>query len=328
MNSWGLLLLVCAVACRYATAMPPYKRWSTVNIATVISTSDFFANTSSSLAEEFVEHLDLVLVGNDSVSSTWLDAVDGYNVTADNKILYQTEVWTLIEDGAYEDDLSAVWARFQATNTTASNLTVCAMLSEWNSTWKENKAALAAVDVMNHLSAKCGQDDTIAVAFTACVSDTPSKYLEGEIAVNDRVAPFMMYDVDSVQFPEASDRLFVHLAEGLCPRDESTLQFGSGSQSDSEVPLISFFRGEKCISYDPKSPQISNEDANHESDWESDLRYIIPIGICVFLLGCGGLIYLLRKNKKDANKTETQTPKEEEKEDPSSLPYVLSVHPV
>ncbi|POM68656.1 Protocadherin alpha 4 unspliced [Phytophthora palmivora] len=304
--------------------MPSYKRWNTIDIATVVSISNVSANASSSLDEEFVEQLDLVLVGNDSISSTWLDAEVGFAVTADNKILYQTASWSVLEDGSYEDKLSSVWARFQATNSSASTLTVCAMVSEWNSTWKENKAALFAVDVMNRLDAKCGENDIIAVAFTAPVSELGAKYLEGEIAVNEAVAPFPMFDVDSVPIPEASDRLFVHLPQGLCPRDESAQKFDS--HSDAGAPLMSLFRGEVCMSYGPKP--LEPEDANNDSDWERDLRFIIPVGICVFLLGCGGLVYLLRQKKKDSTKAETETPKGDEKEDPSSLPYVLSVHPV
>eukprot|EP00644_Phytophthora_capsici_P000033 jgi/Phyca11/559752/estExt2_Genewise1.C_PHYCAscaffold_40052 len=100
-------------------------------------------------------------------------------------------------------------------------------------------------------------------------------------------------------FPEATDRLFVRLANGLCPRDESALE-------------------------------LSN-DAEHDSDWKKDLKFIVPVGVCVFVLGCAGLVYLVRKKKKEEvakTETTTDTPKAEEKEDPSSLPYVLTVHPV
>ncbi|EEY66242.1 uncharacterized protein PITG_03797 [Phytophthora infestans T30-4] len=102
-----------------------------------------------------------------------------------------------------------------------------------------------------------------------------------------------MHKVESSKIPEAADRLFVRLADGLCPRDEG-------------------------------------ESDHKDSDWKRDLRFIVPVGACVFVLGCAGLVYLLRRHKKEsAKKNETaETPKEEDKQDPSSLPYVLSAHPV
>lgn len=336
----GLLLALVAVS-RYTTAVPSvsqgYDASRSINIATVVSTSDVQeqANSSSALGEHFVDRLDLMLVGNDSISSTWLDAVAGFAVAADSKVLYQTARWSLIEDGTQQDKLSSFWARFQSVNSTATSMSICAMVVEWDSSWKENKAALSAVEVEDRLTDKCAENDTIAVAFTSAVSKTAAGYFKGKIAVNDAVAPFKMQDVDSSMVPEASDRLFVHLAEGLCPRDESAI--GLSSENDAKAPLISLFRGEVCVpSYGPKNPQTPNAsldsdgytDSDSDSDWKRDLRFIIPIGVCVFLVGCAGLIYLLRQKKKNSATTETETSKEEEKDDPSSLPYVLTIHPV
>ncbi|KAG7393662.1 hypothetical protein PHYPSEUDO_004425 [Phytophthora pseudosyringae] len=335
----SLLLLALAAAAHHVASVPTvregYMRHS-VNIASVVSFTGGLeqANSSSSFGEDFEERLDFVMIGNDSISSTWLDAVAGYAVAADSKILYQTARWSLLEDGAQEDEaqegkLSSFWARFQAVNSSASSLSVCAMVAEWNSSWKESIAALSAVDVVDRLSDKCGENDTIAVAFTSAVSETAEGYLEGVIAVNDAVAPFNMQEVESSLVPEAADRLFVRLSDGVCPRDQSAQE--PSSLSNTEAPLISLFRGEVCASsFGSKNPQASSEVSDHKgSGWRHDLRFIVPVGVCVFLLGCAGLVYLLRKKKKDLAKTETtETPKEEEKQDPSSLPYVLSVHPV
>ncbi|EGZ28701.1 hypothetical protein PHYSODRAFT_475246 [Phytophthora sojae] len=98
-----------------------------------------------------------------------------------------------------------------------------------------------------------------------------------------------MHDVDSSLTLEDSDRMFVRLANGLCPRDDE----GNGSDNDS--------------------------------GWKDDLRFIIPIGVFLFLLGCAGLIFLYRRQKKDS---EEEAPKEVEKDEPSSLPYVLTMHSV
>ncbi|KAL3666592.1 hypothetical protein V7S43_008219 [Phytophthora oleae] len=327
MNSWSRLLLLQTLAtAHYVSA--GYHGQRSINIATVVSMSDGLTptNSSTSLEEDFEENIDVVLVGNDSVVSTWLDTIDGYTSIADSKILYQTEKWSLIENGTHEDKLSSYWARFQAVDNTSASLVVCATMAEWNSSYGEDKAALSAVDIMTRVNDKCGENDTIAVAFTSAVSNTAAKYLEGEIAVNDAVAPFNMIDVDSELFPEATDRLFVRLANGLCPRDESALELSS--LSSSEAPLISLFRGEMCAPFGSKPPKPEEEE--HKSDWKRDLKFIVPVGVCVFVLGCAGLVYLLRKKKKEeATKIETtNTPKAEEIEDPSSLPYVLTVHPV
>ncbi|ETM31451.1 hypothetical protein L914_20998 [Phytophthora nicotianae] len=322
------LLLALAVTVHYAAAGPEYYNpWYIINIATVVSMSDEReqANSSSSVIEDFGERLDVVLVGKDLISDAWNDAADGYAVAANNKILYQTASWSLIEDGTQGGKFSSFWARFQAVNANASFMSMCAMMAEWDSSWKENKAVLSAVDVMDRLDSKCEENDTIALAFNTAVSDNAVRYLQGEIAVNGVISPFMMHKVESSKIPEAADRLFVRLADGLCPRDESAKALSS--QMQSEVPLISLFRGEVCAPFfGPKNSQTSNEESDHnDSDWKGDLRFIIPVGACVFVLGCAGLVYLLRRNKKESTKSETaETPKEEDKQDPSSLPYVLS----
>ncbi|KAG2766778.1 hypothetical protein PC129_g53 [Phytophthora cactorum] len=332
MNFASRLLLALAATVHCTAAGPEsYNPWYIINIAAVVSISDDGeqTNSSSSATEDFGELLDVVMVGNASISDTWVDAVDGYAVAANSKILYQTASWSLLEDGTQRGKLSSFWARFQAVNANASSMSVCAMVAEWNSSWKENKAVLSAVDIMDRLDSKCEENDTIALAFTTAVSDNAVRYLEGEIAVNDAVSPFMMHKVESSMIPEAADRLFVRLADGLCPRDESATALPS--EKETEVPLISLFRGEVCAPFfGPKNPQASNDESDHnDSDWKRDLRFIVPVAACVFVLGCAGLVYLLRRNKKESAKTETaETPKEEDKQDPSSLPYVLSVHPV
>lgn len=322
-----LLLLQTLATAHYVSA--GYYAQPRINIATVVSMSDGLtpSSSSTSLEENFEERIDVVLVGNDSVASTWLDTIDGFSSTADSKILFQTEKWSVIDNGTQDDEFLSYWARFQGLDNTSASLVVCATMAEWNSSWKEDEAALSAVDLMDRLNDNCEANDTIAVAFTSAVSTTAVKYLEGEIAVNDAVAPFNMIDVDSEMFPEATDRLFVRLANGLCPRDESALELSS--LSSTEAPLISLFRGEMCAPFGSKPPKI--KDGEHDSDWKKDLKFIVPVGVCVFVLGCAGLVYLVRKKKKEEvakTETTTDTPKAEEKEDPSSLPYVLTVHPV
>ncbi|KAK1947881.1 hypothetical protein P3T76_000171 [Phytophthora citrophthora] len=322
-----LLLLQTLVVGHYVSA--GYYAQPSINIATVVSMSDGLtpAHSSTSLEENFEERIDVVLVGNDSVASTWMNTIDGFESTADNKILYQPEKWSLIDNGTQDDEFSSYWARFQAVDNFSASMVVCATMAEWNSSWNEDVAALSAVDVMDRLNDNCGVNDTIAVAFTSAVSTTALKYLEGEIAVNDAVAPFTMVDVNSEVFPEATDRLFVRLANGLCPRDESALELSS--LSSTEAPLISLFRGEMCAPFGSKPPK--KKDDEEKSDWKKDLKFIVPVGVCVFILGCAGLVYLVRKKKKEEvakTETTTDTPKAEEKEDPSSLPYVLTVHPV
>ncbi|KAF4135827.1 hypothetical protein GN958_ATG15051 [Phytophthora infestans] len=333
MSFVSLLLLALAATLHCTTAGPDYYNpWYMINIASVVCLSGDGeqTNSSSSVIEDFGERLDVVLVANDSISDAWIDAADGYAAAADNKILYQTASWSLLEYGTQGGKFSSYWARFQAVNANASSMSMCAMVAEWNSSWKDNKAVLSAVDVMDRLDNKCKENDTVALAFNGPVSNNVVRYLEGEIAVNEAVSPFMMHKVESSKIPEAADRLFVRLADGLCPRDESAKAMPV--QTDAVAPVISLFRGEVCAPFfGPKTPHVSNEESDHkDSDWKCDLRFIVPVGACVFVLGCAGLVYLLRRHKKEsAKKNETaETPKEEDKQDPSSLPYVLSVHPV
>ncbi|KAF4040579.1 hypothetical protein GN244_ATG07253 [Phytophthora infestans] len=299
MSFVSLLLLALAATLHCTTAGPDYYNpWYMINIASVVCLSGDGeqTNSSSSVIEDFGERLDVVLVANDSISDAWIDAADGYAAAADNKILYQTASWSLLEYGTQGGKFSSYWARFQVVNANASSMSMCAMVAEWNSSWKDNKAVLSAVDVMDRLDNKCKENDTVALAFNGPVSNNV--------------------------IPEAADRLFVRLADGLCPRDESAKAMPV--QTDAVAPVISLFRGEVCAPFfGPKTPHVSNEESDHkDSDWKCDLRFIVPVGACVFVLGCAGLVYLLRRHKKEsAKKNETaETPKEEDKQDPSSLP--------
>ncbi|GMF32774.1 unnamed protein product [Phytophthora fragariaefolia] len=335
-----MLLLAIAAASHHATGSPSfsgsYNPVHGLNIAAVISTygaqdqdntTSSFGSAGASIGQD--DSIDLALVGNSSVSSTWVDGVAGYDTSAESKILYQAATWTLLEEGTQSGKFESYWARFKAVNPTAKtdvHLSLCAVVVEWNSSWAEKKSALSAVEVEDRLAAICKKNDTIAVAFTSSVSDTAASYLKGEIAVNDVVASLKMHDVDSSLFPEASDRLFVRLANGLCPRDESASKVDS--LSETGIPVISLFRGIVCKPNGGFGPsQISSEgsDDSDDSDWKNCLKFIIPIGVFVFMLGCAGLVYLFRQQKKASAQ---ESPKEVEKDEASSLPYVLTMHSV
>ncbi|KAG6609284.1 Protocadherin alpha 4 unspliced [Phytophthora cinnamomi] len=264
-----------------------------------------------------------------SVSSSWADGVAGYANAAESRVLYQAASWSLLDEGTQSGKFESYWARFQSVNPTIKSsvrLSVCAMVAEWNSSWSDTKSALVAVNLEDRMATKCGENDTIAVAFTSSVSKTAASYLKGEIAVNDVVAALKMHDVDSSMVPNATDRMFVRLANGLCPRDESAN--GLNSLAVAGIPVASLFRGTVCKPSGGFGPsQITSEGSasSNESDWKDDLKFIIPVGVFIFLLGCAGLIYLYRQQKKLSAQ---QTPKEVEKDEASSLPYVLTMHSV
>ncbi|KAE8968523.1 hypothetical protein PR003_g28684 [Phytophthora rubi] len=328
-----LLLLALASSSHQATCSPSfsgsYNPVHGINIATAVSTSDSQDQHNSTSSAGFEDPIDLVLVANTSNSSSWLDGVAGYTTAAESRVLYQAASWSLLEEGTQSGKFSSYWARFQSVNPTKKSsvyLSVCTMVAEWNSSWSDSKSALSAVEVENRLTAKCGENDTIAVAFTSTVSKTAASYLEGEVAVNDVVASLKMDDVDSSLVLEASDRMFVRPANGLCPRDGSNNELNS--LVEAGVPVISLFRGLVCKPSGGFGPsQITSEDSgsSNDSEWNDDLKFIIPIGIFVFLLGCAGLIYLYRQQKKASAE---EPPKEVEKDEASSLPYVLTMQSV
>ncbi|KAG6609341.1 Protocadherin alpha 4 unspliced [Phytophthora cinnamomi] len=348
----GLLLLALATMSCYADSSascsgPSNGPPGAISIGTVVSISDGQDqedNATSSfvgkgdLSSEHDEPIDFVLVANMSISSSWIDGVAGYATAAESTVLYQAASWSLLEEGTQSGKFESYWARFQAVNRTLNSsvrLSVCAMVAEWNSSWPDSKSALSAVDMEDRMAAKCGENDTFAVAFTSSVSKTAASYLKGEIAVNGVVAALKMHDESSSMVPEAADRTFILLADGLCPRDESTRTFSSLNATGA--PMISLMRGEAC-SPGPGSqfgpPRISRQGNAYESDWKHNLRFIIPVVVCVLLLVCAGFVYV-RRQKKDQSSPRSEAPKEEtpeeekgEKEETSSQPYVLTTQPV
>ncbi|KAG4251421.1 hypothetical protein PC116_g926 [Phytophthora cactorum] len=114
----------------------------------------------------------------------------GY-AAAGNRVLYRTTTWTLLEEGAKYEMVATFWARFRVVNSSASStspLLICAMVAEWGAGSSESDATQAAVEMVDRLQDNCGENDTVALAFTSAATDTVSGYLEGKIAVNDAVA--------------------------------------------------------------------------------------------------------------------------------------------
>ncbi|GMF12334.1 unnamed protein product [Phytophthora lilii] len=347
-SAWSLLVLVLAAASEGVVAWSSYSGSFdliySINFATIVAASDVLPQeNSSSLAYSSSgpvsgESIDFLLMGNTSMINETLGDPVGYATAADNWVTYLSTSWTLVEDGTEEGKLSTFWARFEALNPTpkfASQLSVCTMVAEWNSSWPETKAALYAVEVQNRLQNSCNENDSIAIAFTEAVYDAAAAYLKGEVAVNDAVAPVKLHDVGSSELASVTspsvDRMFVRLTDGLCPRDESAQRLHQESASDA--PLVSLFSGILCDHgpKDPHGPSVDS-DSHNDSDWKRDLRFIIPVAIVVFLLGCGGLYYVFRQKKTDTaakdSASNSETPKAEEKDDASSMPYVLTMHAV
>ncbi|KAJ8550401.1 hypothetical protein ON010_g10666 [Phytophthora cinnamomi] len=116
--------------------------------------------------------------------------------------------------------------------------------------------------------------------------------------------------------------MFVRLANGLCPRDESA----NGLNSLAGIPVASLFRGTVCKPSGGFGPsQITSEGSasSNESDWKDDLKFIIPVGVFIFLLGCAGLIYLYRQQKKLSAQ---ETHKEVEKDDNGRIAQTIQVN--
>ncbi|KAE9020416.1 hypothetical protein PR003_g5845 [Phytophthora rubi] len=308
-----------------------------LSIGTVVSISDSQDQHNSTYSSfDHEDSIDLVLVANTSISSTGIDGVAGYTTAAESRVLYQAASWSLLEEGTQSGKFSSYWARFQSVNPTIKSsvhLSVCTMVVQWNSSRSDSKSALSAVEVEHRLTAKCGENDTIAVAFTSTVSKTAANFLEGEVTVNGVVASLKMHDVDSSAVSEASHRMFVRLANGFCPRDGSAQAFSS--LNVTEAPVISLMRGEACWP-GPGShlgpPQTLNQGNSYESDWKHNLRFIIPVVVYILLLGCAGFIFIRRQKKGKASQT-IEAPKEDnpeeekgEKDDASSQPYVLTTH--
>ncbi|KAJ8554868.1 hypothetical protein ON010_g9618 [Phytophthora cinnamomi] len=165
---------------------------ATINIATVISSGSSLREqeSSSSSSDQNEELSDFVLLGNTSAAGEWLDA------TADSRALYETASCRYAPWWWWDDN-----------------------------SWADSDAVLAAVEIENRLQGNCGENDTIALAFTSAITNTVDAYLEGEVAVNDAVAP---KDVDNASLSEALtssskyDRIFVWLAGDVCARDTST----------------------------------------------------------------------------------------------------------
>ncbi|GMF32773.1 unnamed protein product [Phytophthora fragariaefolia] len=313
-----------------------------VSIGSVVSVYD--ANDADSSASppnstgSSLDPTDFVLVSNASVSSSWIDGAAGFDEAAGGKILYQAATWTLLEEGTQSGRFESYWARFTAVKRSLQipvRMSMCAMVAKWNSSWVEKKSALSAVDMEGRLATKCGENDTIAVAFTSAVSDTAASYLKGEIAVNDVVASLKMHDVDNKHVPEGSNRMFTRLARGLCPRYEAVKTFLTGNAT--EISVISLSSGEICppdVGSQFGSPQTSSNDKSYASDGNTNLRFIIPVVVCVVLLACAGFIYV-RRQKKSNDTAPSEAPKDDgpeeekgEKEDASSQPYVLTTQTV
>ncbi|CAH0517791.1 unnamed protein product [Peronospora belbahrii] len=333
MNSAYCVLLALAAVIRNTIATSQYYGAShRINIATVVSVSDTQDETYTMSAidgGESVDRLDLILVANELISRTWFNNGTGFAIAADRKVLYQTASWSLIEDGSEKDNLLSSWAQFQSVDSTVTFKSICAMVVEWNSSWKEDKAVMSAVEVLERMTDKCGGSDTAAVAFTSVVSRTVSRYLEGKIAVNNAVAPYKMHDVHCSQFPAVSDRLFVRVANGMCPRDDSAKWLSAANRS--EALFSSLFRGEACVSnkgvQNSQTPSASidtKKKNGSDSNWQPDLYVVIPIGFCVFVIGFAGLVYLLRWSKNSVT-TGTHISKEEEKDIPPSFSHVLAL---
>ncbi|KAG6609768.1 Protocadherin alpha 4 unspliced [Phytophthora cinnamomi] len=191
------------------------------------------------------------------------------------------------------------------------------MVVEWDaSSWADSDAVLAAVEIENRLQGNCGENDTIALAFTSAITNTVDAYLEGEVAVNDAVAPIPLKDVDNASLSEALkssskyDRIFVRLAGDVCMRDTSTATTPQSSLGDTEILVLSLFTGDACAGFSSSSgstlmpPQVPAE-MGDTRDWQQDLTYIVPVGVFVFLLGCVGLVYTLRRQKNSPAKPST-----------------------
>ncbi|CAH0477067.1 unnamed protein product [Peronospora belbahrii] len=317
MNSAYCVLLALAAVIRNTIATSQYYGAShRINIATVVSVSDTQDETYTMSAidgGESVDRLDLILVANELISRTWFNNGTGFAIAADRKVLYQTASWSLIEDGSEKDNLLSSWAQFQSVDSTVTFKSICAMVVEWNSSWKEDKAVMSAVEVLERMTDKCGGSDTAAVAFTSVVSRTVSRYLEGKIAVNNAVAPYKMHDVHCSQFPAVSDRLFVRVANGA-------KHYFLASLEEKRVFQIKVFRIRRLQALQSTPKKKNGSDSN----WQPDLYVVIPIGFCVFVIGFAGLVYLLRWSKNSVT-TGTHISKEEEKDIPPSFSHVLAL---
>ncbi|KAJ8523891.1 hypothetical protein ON010_g17227 [Phytophthora cinnamomi] len=305
-SAWVLLLLTLAHRGRYAPAEASLNEsdgaTATINIATVISSGSSLREqeSSSSSSDQNEELNDFVLLGNTSTAGEWLDATVGYAATADSRILYETASWFVIEDGAEHEKFSTFWARFHGVNSTIlSSQSICACGGVECSSWADSDAVLAAVEIENRLQGNCGENDTIALAFTSAITNTVDAYLEGEVAVNDAVAPIPLKDVDNASLSEALkssskyDRIFVRLAGDVCMRDTSTATTPQSSLGDTEILVLSLFTGDACAGFSSSSgstlmPPLVPAEMGNTRDWKQDLTYIIPVGAFIFLLGCVG----------------------------------------
>ncbi|KAG7393663.1 hypothetical protein PHYPSEUDO_004426 [Phytophthora pseudosyringae] len=344
-----LLALVCHIAAG-SSSSGSSSAATAIKIATIVPDSftsdigDPHGNASSLSAGELStpgESNDFVLLSSTTTSAAWLNVVPGYGAAADDRILYQTVNWELLEEGAQHEKFSTFWARFQALNSTSaasSSLTICTMVVNWaEATEASSSDDATAVKVEGRLKDNCGENDTIALAFTSAVTDTIAGYLEGVTAVNDAVA---LQDLNSFirletsEEPSTHDLVFVRLANNTCTGDESTGASAFSSIIGSEVMVTSLLVGEYCadmsLSHDPElmppHGPFEDNDGSNGSNWKGDLRFIIPVGICMFLLGCAGLVYVIRDQKKKV--ADAETPKDEVKGIITSLPYVLTIHPV
>ncbi|EGZ28699.1 hypothetical protein PHYSODRAFT_294173 [Phytophthora sojae] len=257
------------------------------------------------------EPIDVMLVANSSVSSSWLDSVVSYTAAAESRVLYQAASWTLLDEGTQSGKFASYWARFQAVNRTKK---------------PSGQFSPSAGEMILSLSR----------LRRLCRRLLPVSYLKGDVAVNGVVAALKLHIKTSSMAPEASNRMFVRLVNGICPRDESATAF-SGLNSTS-APVISLVRGVAC-SPGPDShlgppPQPSSQGNSYEADWKHNLRVIIPVVIIILVFGCAGFVYVRRqKNGKASSANEApeeENPEEDkgEKEDASSQPYVLATQPI
>lgn len=266
--------------------------------------------------------VDFVFVNGDDDSDAWFE---GYSATDDpdgftegaGRLMYQSADWVLIENGAQHEMLESSWARFRTSNTAASALSICAMLVNWDAdAWSGSGNLALIAEIEARLQDQCDVNDTIALSFTEPVSSAVAAYLESGETGGSQASPLRLSAINSAA-TSMDNRVFIQLTSGQCLKSVSQSQ---------EILQVRLDGGLSCPYTKSNVSSSDGESSDDNSGWAHDLKFIIPISCCVFLLGCASLWFVLR-NKKNATPP-SETPKEEEKEVTATLPYVLTLHSI
>ncbi|TMW68625.1 hypothetical protein Poli38472_006093 [Pythium oligandrum] len=248
-----------------------------------------------------------------------------YSLGGDSRVLYKKKEWQVVREATSN---GTVWVRLKG-NGTQSFACVLVVDASEAIPIESDAGGRAIVSILQRMDSFCGKQDLVLIGFTATLSTTQVKYLEGQAPINASSVPRVMVEsvvlgYDKPEFADAApssatDRFFLHSAQTACLVDATAVS----ADTSTAIDLAMCFGTECQVCHAGSShvpDPLGDVQVDEEEESSSNHKSLVIVASCgAFLLGCALLFFCF--NVKQCLSAHDST--KPEKELTSHLAYVL-----